>query len=262
MVVMGSFMTFAGVLGYKYFFFKSSWRKIYLWSIIITTFFSFLQLLLIFQVSASFSLMLTPSLLLSVRSTPNTFTSAITFSPWGMTSSQPTSVASSSFRCRYHSSPSFLLSLLFLDLYWPVDVYHVHETLSRGCGRSELLHADNLQQHRWHLLKQSRQSLRWNLVSPLPSPLFSPGTFLLRDVSNNAMKAHDISGFWRLHILTSGIALFPLLLLSWLPQNEEEQDKLRKSPQRSKVGGAIFLIVLVASLLWSIIASGQKLFFR
>lgn len=51
MVVLGSFMTFAGVLAYKYFFFKTSWRKIYLWSVVLTTFFSLLQLLLIFQVS-------------------------------------------------------------------------------------------------------------------------------------------------------------------------------------------------------------------
>ena len=50
MVVLGSFMTFAGILAYKYFFFKTSWRKIYLWSVVLTTFFSLLQLLLIFQV--------------------------------------------------------------------------------------------------------------------------------------------------------------------------------------------------------------------
>ena len=50
MVVLGSFMTFAGVLAYKYLFFKTSWRKIYLWSVVLTTFFSLLQLLLIFQV--------------------------------------------------------------------------------------------------------------------------------------------------------------------------------------------------------------------
>jgi hypothetical protein len=54
MVVLGSFMTFAGVLAYKYFFFKTSWRKIYLWSVVLTTFFSLLQLLLIFQINTNY----------------------------------------------------------------------------------------------------------------------------------------------------------------------------------------------------------------
>jgi len=52
-VTLGSFMTFAGILAYKYVFFKASWRSIYIWSVGLTTFFSFLQLLLIFQVNNS-----------------------------------------------------------------------------------------------------------------------------------------------------------------------------------------------------------------
>lgn len=48
-VMLGSFMTFAGVLAYKYFFFKSSWRSIYIWTVMLTAFFSMLQLILIFQ---------------------------------------------------------------------------------------------------------------------------------------------------------------------------------------------------------------------
>lgn len=48
-VMLGSFMTFAGVLAYKYFFFKSSWRSIYIWTAMLTAFFSMLQLILIFQ---------------------------------------------------------------------------------------------------------------------------------------------------------------------------------------------------------------------
>eukprot|EP00602_Paraphysomonas_sp_CaronLab_P004945 CAMPEP_0185027976 /NCGR_PEP_ID=MMETSP1103-20130426/13370_1 /TAXON_ID=36769 /ORGANISM="Paraphysomonas bandaiensis, Strain Caron Lab Isolate" /LENGTH=448 /DNA_ID=CAMNT_0027562197 /DNA_START=477 /DNA_END=1823 /DNA_ORIENTATION=+ len=54
MVVAGSFMTFAGVVAYKYFFFKTSWRKIYLWSALLTTFFSLLQLVLIFQLNTKY----------------------------------------------------------------------------------------------------------------------------------------------------------------------------------------------------------------
>lgn len=48
-VILGSFMTFAGVMAYKYFFFKTSWRRIYVWTVSLTAFFSLLQLILIFQ---------------------------------------------------------------------------------------------------------------------------------------------------------------------------------------------------------------------
>jgi hypothetical protein len=53
-VILGSFMTFAGVLAYKNFFFKSSWRNIYIWTAMLTTFFSLMQLVLIFQLNKKY----------------------------------------------------------------------------------------------------------------------------------------------------------------------------------------------------------------
>lgn len=50
-VILGSFMTFAGIVAYKFFFFKTSWRNIYLCTTCFTFFFSLLQLLLIFQLN-------------------------------------------------------------------------------------------------------------------------------------------------------------------------------------------------------------------
>lgn len=47
-------MTFAGILAYKYLFFKASWRSIYMWSACLTTFFSLLQLMLIFQINQKY----------------------------------------------------------------------------------------------------------------------------------------------------------------------------------------------------------------
>jgi hypothetical protein len=52
--ILCSFMTFAGVLAYKYLFFKASWRSIYAYSMLLTTFFSLLQLLLIFQINRTY----------------------------------------------------------------------------------------------------------------------------------------------------------------------------------------------------------------
>jgi hypothetical protein len=53
-VILGSFMTFAGILAYKFYFFHASWRSIYLWSSCLTSFFSLMQLILIFQINRSF----------------------------------------------------------------------------------------------------------------------------------------------------------------------------------------------------------------
>ena len=51
---VGSVMTFFGVLAYKHFFFRASWRKIYLYTSFLTAFFSLLQLALIFQLNTRF----------------------------------------------------------------------------------------------------------------------------------------------------------------------------------------------------------------
>jgi len=48
---IGSLMTFSGIVVYKKYFFKSSWRAIYVWSSVITTLFSAMQLALIFQIN-------------------------------------------------------------------------------------------------------------------------------------------------------------------------------------------------------------------
>lgn len=53
-VTLGSFMTFAGILAYKYIFFKASWRNIYIWSVGLTTFFSLMQMCLIFQINKKY----------------------------------------------------------------------------------------------------------------------------------------------------------------------------------------------------------------
>ena len=73
-----------------------------------------------------------------------------------------------------------------------------------------------------------------------------------RDVSNVAMRAHDISGLWRLSVLTSLLALVPTAFLWLLPQTAEEQTNLAKSKARSKLGGFIFIFVLFGSLTWTI----------
>lgn len=52
-VLFGSVMTFVGILIYKYYLFNVTWVNIYVWSAFLTTFFSLMQLLLIFQINRS-----------------------------------------------------------------------------------------------------------------------------------------------------------------------------------------------------------------
>lgn len=66
------------------------------------------------------------------------------------------------------------------------------------------------------------------------------------------MKNNNIAGFWKLHVLTSFISLFPLLFLYLLPKNEAEQEKLRQNSKKSRIGGMIFLAVLFGSLFWNL----------
>ena len=69
------------------------------------------------------------------------------------------------------------------------------------------------------------------------------------DCSNEALKSHELEGLWKLALLTSVIPIFPLLLLKLLPKDQKTQKVLQKNPERSKLGGTIFLLVLVLSLL-------------
>lgn len=72
------------------------------------------------------------------------------------------------------------------------------------------------------------------------------------DVSNEAMRRHDVSGLWKLSLLTTVLQTLPLSLLWLLPRNAAEQEVLARSKVKSQVGGAAFLTVLGCSLLWTI----------
>lgn len=74
------------------------------------------------------------------------------------------------------------------------------------------------------------------------------------------MRDNDVSGLWRLHVLTSLVALLPLSLLFLLPHNEKDQEQLAKSQDRSRLGGVVFLIVLAVSLLWTLTTSTVTLY--
>jgi hypothetical protein len=202
-VLLGSFMTFAGVLAYKYFFFKSSWRMIYVWTVMLTAFFSFLQLLLIFQINTKY-LHLHNYLFSVGDDVISAYISGIQFLP---------------------------LCIMYMRL-CPEGAEGSSYAMLTTFGNIALVCASNL----------------GNLLANV------------WDVSNDAMRRHDVNGLWRLNLFTSCLAIVPLGLLFLLPKDVDEQDKLSRSKERSKIGGIVFLLVLFGSLLWTSITAIYRVF--
>jgi hypothetical protein len=201
-VILGSFMTFAGVLAYKTFFFKTSWRRIYIWTVSLTTFFSLLQLVLIFQLNKTY-LHLDNYLFSLGDDVISAYISGIQFLP---------------------------LCIMYMRL-CPEGAEGASYAMLTTFGNIALVCACNV----------------GNLLSNI------------WDVSNDAMRRKDVSGLWKLNLLTSSLAIIPLSLLFLLPRNAEEQDVLAKSQVRSKTAGVVFLCVLFGSLLWTVSTAIMRL---
>ena len=65
---------------------------------------------------------------------------------------------------------------------------------------------------------------------------------------------------WKLTVLTSVIELVPLALLPLLPADREEQTKLQASSERSVLGGAMFVGVLVISLIATVVETLAEIY--
>jgi len=194
-VTLGSFMTLAGVLAYKYLFFKTSWRLIYVWSTCLVSFFSLGQLILIFQINKSY-LHLNNYFFSLGDDVITAYISGIQFLP---------------------------VCIMYMRL-CPEGSEGASYAMLTTFGNIALVCASNL----------------GNIMAGI------------WDVSNSAMRRQDVSGLWKLTVLTSLIEVVPLSLLWLLPRSPEEQEELAKSKERSKLGGYTFLIVLTASLTFSV----------
>eukprot|EP01039_Chlorochromonas_danica_P009548 gene9548-10553_t len=201
-VILGSFMTFAGVMAYKYFFFKTSWRRIYVWTVSLTCFFSMLQLILIFQWNVKY-LHLNNYFFSLGDDVISAYISGIQFLP---------------------------LCIMYMRL-CPEGAEGASYAMLTTFGNIALVCASNL----------------GNLLSNV------------WDVSNDAMRSHNVDGLWKLNTLTSCLSVLPLSLLFLLPRSPEEQEELAKSQIRSKTAGIIFLTVLFGSLCWTVVTALTRL---
>lgn len=76
------------------------------------------------------------------------------------------------------------------------------------------------------------------------------------DVSQEKLEQDppDVSGMWKLSLLTTCIQTAAILFVPLLPSNKEKLASLNFQ-ENSSIGGAVFLIVLFVSLLWAVITA-------
>ena len=190
--LVGSIMTFLGIVIYKRYFMKSSWRAIYVVSSLLTTMFSCMQLILIFGWNERY---------LHISNYP--------------------------FAMGDDVIQQFLGGIQFL----PSCIMYMSlcPSGSEGASYSMLTTFGNIAL----VVAMSLSSILGKIW----------------DCSNEALKRHELGGLWRLALLTSIIPIFPLVLLNLLPKDQKTQKILQKNTEKSKIGGAVFLLVLVFSLL-------------
>jgi hypothetical protein len=204
-VILGSFMTFAGILAYKNFFFKTSWRSIYVGTMCLTTFFSLLQIVLIFQWNQTY-LHLSNYFFSLGDDVITAYIAGIQFLP---------------------------VCIMYMRL-CPDGAEGASYSMLTTFGNIALVCASNL----------------GNLLSGI------------WDVSNASLRAGNVDGLWKLSLLTSGLAMLPILWLHLLPNNAEEQEELAKSKERSQPAGIVFLVVLFGSLAWTSISAIWRVVFN
>ena len=204
-VILGSFMTLAGVTAYKNYFFKSSWRSIYVGTMCLTTFFSLLQLVLIFQLNIKY-LHISNYFFALGDDVITAYISGIQFLP---------------------------VCIMYMRL-CPDGAEGASYSMLTTFGNIALVCASNI----------------GNILSGI------------WDVSNTALKDGNINGIWKLSLLTSVLAMLPILWLRLLPNNAEEQEELAKSKEKSRTAGIIFLIVLFGSLAWTSISAIWRVAFN
>lgn len=189
--LVGSMMTFLGIVCYKRYFFRSSWRSIYVVSSSLTTLFSCMQLILIFQWNRYLHI-----------------------------SNYPFAMGDDVLQ-QFLGGIQFLPSCIMYMGLCPKG--------SEGATYSMLTTFGN--------------------IALVVAATISSGLGKIWDCSNDALKDHELQGLWKLALLTSILPLLPLVLLQLLPADQREQKVLQKNPDKSRLGGVVFLTVLFSSLI-------------
>ncbi|CAB9502212.1 Folate-biopterin transporter [Seminavis robusta] len=86
----------------------------------------------------------------------------------------------------------------------------------------------------------------------LLGPTISTPLLGIWDVSKETLEAGELSGFFKLSVLTSLLQLSPIVVLSWLPHSSQDLHELSARP-KSTTGGVVFLLIVFGSLLYILV---------
>ena len=91
-----------------------------------------------------------------------------------------------------------------------------------------------------------------NIASTVASDF---GTIFLKiwDCSNDAIKRGDYEGIEYLTILTSAISVIPVAFIWLLPESKEKLIEMKKKEEKNEIAGALVVIILVISILFTVI---------
>lgn len=93
----------------------------------------------------------------------------------------------------------------------------------------------------------------WNSAM-MVAPALSTMLLGIWPVGLTSLQAGDLHGLFYLSLLTTALQMVPLVFLSWLPHGRAELEALAET-EPSRWGGAIFLIILFGSMLYTLVVS-------
>ncbi|GMH53341.1 hypothetical protein TrLO_g12200 [Triparma laevis f. longispina] len=265
-------LLYVGVMSYKYYFIKWSWRKVYIFTTTINGFLSGLQILLIFGVTfglGNFWFALgddaMAEFIAGIQFLPTTIM-MVHLCPVG---SEGASYAMFTTVHNAALNLSQVVSTLLLGI-WPVGkaVLEAQNHNCLGCleeiscaegGAYQTCPADEGSSELFlpNFQLENRGGSFYNASLDCSTCLGGDAAKCTVEGETEAMnlcEAPGMSGFVKLTLLTTALQISGLLFVKLLPGTREELMAMNKGTNSSRVGGFFFLTITGVSLLYSVIA--------
>lgn len=97
----------------------------------------------------------------------------------------------------------------------------------------------------------------WNSAYML-APTLSSLLLGIFDVSKSTLEAGDVSGLFKLSVLTTAIQTVPILFIGLLPHARD--DLMAMSDTKSTIGGVIFVALLFVSMIYTLVVAALNIF--
>lgn len=235
LLIVAYVLLWLGIMAYKKFFIKWSWRTVYIATTLLNGLFSSLQILLIKGQTFGLS----PFLFALGDDAFADFIGGIQFLPTTIMMVNLCPSGSGEYRC-------FIISHLV----------HFGSFCFGILGELNSLHHSTFFTYSLTSTEGSSYAMFTTVHNSASTLAGAFSTLLLGvwDVSKEAMERGQLSGMISLTWFTTFIQISGLLFVNLLPRTKEDLDTLHSDPMSgSKIGGCIFLLVTFASILYSLV---------